>query len=138
MGLLCYAPHINVLRGECTLKLLIAVKAEIIADTLASSLSQYDIHICNTGPDALAMLETLQPEILLLDLSLPVMDGLSLLRRSHYKPKYILALTNLTTPAVLQAAADAGVQDMILIPCSIRHIIEHLNALIEKAPSAES
>ncbi len=120
------------------MKLLIAVKSEIIADSLASALSIYDIHICDTGPDALTMLEILQPEILLLDLSLPIMDGLTLLRRSHYKPKYILALTNLATPGVLQAAADAGVQDMILIPCTIRHIIEHLDALIEKAPSTES
>ena len=120
------------------MKLLIAVKSEIIADSLASALSMYDIHMCNTGPDALAVLETLQPEMLLLDLSLPVMDGLTLLRRSRYKPKYILALANLATPAVLQAAADAGVQDMILIPCTIRHIIEHLNALIEKAPSTEA
>lgn len=120
------------------MKLLIAVKSEIIADSLASALSMYDIHICDTGPDALAVLETLQPEMLLLDLSLPVIDGLTLLRRSHYKPKYILALTNLATPAVLQAAANVGVQGLILIPCTIRHIIEHLNALIEKAPSTES
>ena len=120
------------------MKLLIAVKLEILADSLAASLHQYDIHICSTGTDALAMLETLRPEILLLDLSLPGMDGLTLLRRSHYKPMYILALTNLATPAVLQAAAVAGVQDMILIPCTIRCITEHLNALIEKAPSAES
>lgn len=120
------------------MKLLIAVKSEIITKLLVSSQAMYDVHTCDTGTDALAMLETLQPEILLLDLSLPVIDGLSLLRRSRYKPKYILALTNLATPAVLQAAADAGVQDMILIPCTIRHILEHLNALIEKAPSAES
>lgn len=120
------------------MKLLIAVKSEIIADSLASTLSMYDIHICDTGPDALAMLETLQPEILLLDLSLPIMDGLTVLHRSHHKPKHILALTNLVNTAVLQAAADAGVQDMILIPCTIRCIIEHLNALIEKAPSVES
>ena len=118
------------------MKLLIAVNSEILADSLASSLSQYDIHTCNTGTDALAMLETLQPEILILDLSLPVMDGLTLLRRSLYKPKYILALTNLVGTSVLQAAADAGVQGIILIPCTICCIIEHLNALIEKASSA--
>lgn len=135
---MCYAPHINVLRGEHILKLLIAVKSEIITDLLVSSLPMYDVHTCNTGTDALAMLETLQPDILLLDLSLPIMDGLTLLRRSCYKPRYILALTNLATPFVLQAAADAGVQDMILIPCTIRHILEHLKALIEKAPSTES
>lgn len=120
------------------MKLLIAVKSEIIADSLISSLSQYDIHTCNTGTDALTMLETLQPEMLLLDLSLPDMDGLTLLRRSSYKPKYILALTDLATPAVIQASADAGVQDMILIPCAIRHIAQKLNALTEKAPSADN
>lgn len=135
---LCYAPNINVLRGECILKLLIAVKSEIITDLLASCLYMYDVHTCNTGTDTLAMLETHRPDALILDLTLPVIDGLTVLRKSVFKPHIILALTNLVTPAVLQAAADAGVQDMILVPCTIRHIIEHLNALIEKAPSAES
>ena len=120
------------------MKLLIAVKSEIIADALASSLSMYDVHTCDTGTDALAMLEIYRPDALILDLTLPVIDGLTVLRRTSFRPHSILALTNLATPAVIQAAADAGVQDMILIPCTIRHIIEHLNALIEKAPSAES
>ena len=120
------------------MKLLIAVKSEIIADSLASTLSMYDIHICDTGPDALAMLETHRPDVLILDLMLPVIDGLTVLRKTSFRPHIILALTNLATPAVLQAAVDAGAQGVILIPCTIRHIIEHLNALIEKAPSAES
>ena len=135
---MCYAPHINVLRGECILKLLIAVKSEVIAGLLVSALSMHDVHTCDTGTDALAMLETHRPDALILDLTLPGMDGITILRKSVFKPRIILALTNLATPAVLQAAADVGVQDMILIPCTIRHIIEHLNALIEKAPSAES
>jgi len=124
--------------GGYTLKLLIAVKSEIIADSLVSALSMYDIHICDTGPDALAMLETHRPDALILDLTLPIVDGLTVLRKTSFRPRIILALTNIVNTAVLQAAADAGVQDMILIPCTIRHIIEHLNALIEKAPSAES
>lgn len=120
------------------MKLLIAVKSEIIADSLASALSMYDIHICDTGTDALAMLEAYRPDALILDLTLPVMDGLTALRKSGFRPRVILALTNLVNTAVLQAAADAGVQDMILIPCTIRHIIEHLDTLTEKAPSTES
>lgn len=135
---MCYAPHINVLRGERILKLLIAVKSEIITDLLVSSLSMHDVHTCDTGAEALAMLGKYRPDALVLDLTLPVIDGLTVLRKTRFRPHSILALTNLATPAVLQAAADAGVQDMILIPCTIRHIIEHLNALIEKAPSTES
>ena len=83
------------------------------------------------------MLETHRFDALVLDLTLPVMDGLTVLRKSSFRPHSILALTNLVNTAVLQAAADAGVQDMILIPCKIHHIIEHLNALTEKVPSAE-
>ncbi len=105
---------------------------------LVSSLSMHDVHTCDTGTDALAMLETHRPDALILDLTLPSMDGITILRKSVFKPHIILALTNLATPAVLQAAAAVGVQDMILIPCTIRHILEHLNALIEKAPSTES
>lgn len=120
------------------LKLLIAVKSEILIDLLASSLSMYDVHTCDTGTDALAILEAHRPDALILDMTLPVIDGLTVLRKTSFRPHIILALTNLATPAVLQAAADAGAQDIILIPCTIRHIIEHLNALIEKAPSTES
>ncbi len=120
------------------MKLLIAVKSEIITKLLASSLSMYDVQTCDTGTDTLAMLETHRFDALILDLTLPVIDGLTVLRKTSFRPHIILALTNLASPAVLQAAADAGVQDIILIPSTIRHIIEHLNALIEKAPSAES
>ena len=120
------------------MKLLIAVKSEIITDLLVSSLSMHEVHTCDTGTDALAMLETHRPDALILDLTLPVMDGLTVLRKASFRPHSILALTNIATEAVLLAAADAGVQDMILIPCTIRHIIEHLDALIEKAPSTES
>lgn len=120
------------------MKVLIAMATESLADLLAASLSQYDIHICRNGPDALTQTEALHPDILLLELALPGMDGITVLKKSTFKPPIILALTNLVTSAVLQAAADAGVQDMILLPCTVRHIIEHLNVLIEKAPSAEA
>lgn len=119
------------------MKLLIAIKSEILTDMLESALSMYEVHTCNTGADALAMLETHRPDALILDLTLPVMDGLTVLRKASFRPQVILALTNLVNQAVVQAAADAGVQDMILIPCNIHHIIEHPNALTEKAPSAE-
>ena len=98
----------------------------------------HEVHSCDTGTDALAMLETYRPDALILDLTLPVMDGLTVLRKTSFRPRVILALTNLATPFVLQAAADVGVQDMILIPCTIRHIIAHLSALLEKAPFTES
>ena len=119
-------------------KVLIATISEETNTDLAISLSRCEVHICNTGTEALVMLETMQPDILILDLMLPTMDGLTVLQKSRYRPRTILARTTLITAAVLQAAADVGVQDILLVPCTIRYIVDHLEALIEKAPSPEA
>lgn len=120
------------------MKVLIALKSELLTDLLSSALSQHSIHICHTGNDALKQIEFLHPDILILDLMLPIMDGLTVLQKSAYKPPVILALTNLSTQSVLTRAAAVGVQDIILVPCTLRYILERLNALIKKAPSPEA
>ena len=104
---------------------------------LSEALPQYEVHICTTGTDVLKLLEALRPDILILDLMLPTMDGLTVLRSSTYKPHTILARTNLITPTVIHSAAKVGVQDLLLIPCTTRYIVERLNGLTEKIPSPE-
>ena len=118
-------------------KLLIAVKSEIISAVLAEALAQYEVHSCHTGADALALLESLRPDIFIVELSLPVITGLTVLQETRHKPPVILALTTLVTESILQAAANAGVQDMILLPCTARRIIAHLETLIQKIPTPE-
>ena len=118
-------------------KILIAVKSEIIGNVLSEALTQYKVYSCHTGVDALALLESLRPDIFIVELSLPVISGLTVLQESRYKPPVILALTNLATENVLQTAVNAGVQDMILLPCTFRHIIVRLEKLIQKIPTPE-
>ena len=60
------------------------------------------------------------------------MDGLTVLRSSTYKPHTILARTNLITPTVIHSAAKVGVQDLLLIPCTTRYIVERLEVLADK------
>lgn len=119
-------------------RLLIAVKSEIMRAALADALTHYEVSVCHNGRDALGLLESLCPDIFIVELSLPVVTGLTVLRRTCYRPPVILALTNLITENIMQAAADAGVQDMILLPCPVRHIIKHLEALIQKDSTPES
>ena len=119
-------------------KILIATTSEATNTALSKTLFRYEVHICNTGDIALAMLESLQPDILILDLMLPAIDGLTVLQKSSFKPRVILARTNFISTTVLQAAADAGVQDIVLIPCTIRYMMNRLEGLIEKAPSPEA
>lgn len=120
------------------MKLLIAVGSAELAACFADCGSKYDVHICRTGAEALAFLETLQPELLLLDLSLPVIDGLTLLRKSDHRPGGIIGLTTLVSADVLEEAAEAGVHQLIRIPCPFRYILKHLDTLAENAPSPEA
>ena len=104
-------------------KLLIAVQSEIMSTALAEALTQHEVHCCHTGTEAL----TLQPDAAIMELSLPVLTGLSVLQESRYRPPVILALTNIVTDFVLEAAAAAGVQDLLIMPCTVESILRHLD-----------
>lgn len=107
----------------------------ILADHLRGN---YGVTVCHTGADAITLIDRLHPDILILYLSLPDIDGITVLRRSGYTPDVILALTNLATDNVVQATFDAGVQDIILIPSSVHYIIERMEQLAKRAPSLEA
>lgn len=118
-------------------KLLIAARSESLSAALAEALTQYEVYSCHTGVDALALLESLRPDIFIVELLLPVTTGLTVLQESRYKPPVILALTNIAAENVLQAAVNTGAQDVILLPCRVRHIIVRLEKLIQKVPTPE-
>ena len=118
-------------------KLLIAVKSEMMGTALADLLTRYEVSVCHNGRDALGLLETLRPDIFIVELSLPDVTGLTVLQQTCYRPPVMLALTDLVKESVLHSAANAGVQDMILLPCPVRHIIRHLEALIQKVSTPE-
>ena len=120
------------------MKLLIAVKSNVIADALFVALSEHDIHICHTGTDAISLLDKLRPDLLIIDLMLSEIDGISVLQKIHSKPSVTLALTPLISESIIGAAVEAGIQDIILIPCTIRHVVECINTLIGKSPSTET
>ena len=93
--LLCYASVIKITGGDLVNKILIAITSDAISTALSKALFRYEAHICSTGTEALAMLEMLQPDILILDLMLPAIDGLTVLRKSSFRPRTIVAITNL-------------------------------------------
>lgn len=118
-------------------KLLIAVSLDCMLETLIKELhSQYHIYRCSTGVEALSLLETVRPDTLIIYLSLPDMNGLTVLRKAMYKPPIILAISNLVNDFVMQTAVNLGVQGIVLIPCTIKYIVDSLTQ-IEKLPTLE-
>lgn len=113
-------------------KILIAHKAEEFTGPLAAALqAKYDVHICHAGPDALTMLDSVRPDILVIHLSLPVVTGLDVLRCAHHRPGVIIALTNILIQAVVDAAAEAGVDVIFPTPCTIRSVLKQIDTLAD-------
>ena len=74
------------------------------------------VYSCADGNTALDMLTRFQPQILLINMSLPYKDGLTVLREAAYLPQQVIAFSYVTNPYVMQALGLLGVQYVLHLP----------------------
>ena len=98
-------------------------------------------HICTRGGRALKLLSQVHPDVLVLDLMLPELDGISLLKAvsATGRRPIILATTCLTSDYIVRTAQDLGVDYLLVKPCDVRstaaRIQEQLSTLELSDPS---
>lgn len=98
-------------------RLLIGENSEIYAAALEESLrGQFEIRICSDGEAVLKELLTFQPDALILNLSLPFKDGLTVLQEAARLPPVVLALSLYSNPYVEQAAVTLGAGYVLRMP----------------------
>lgn len=103
---------------------------------LGEELSQhgYDVSTAASGEEAAAMLEKGTYDLILLDLVMPGMDGLQLMREVRtMAPGTVVIL--LTAHASLDSAIEAlrvGGHDYLVKPCSTKEILSSVKAGLEK------
>ena len=106
-------------------KLLIAESAEDFRDALAQTLQgTYHIAITSDGQQALQLLRSFLPDILVLDLMLPGLDGISLLQQaveSGIRPM-VLATTRYPSQYTLAALEQLGVEYVMVKPCDLHAV----------------
>lgn len=119
-------------KGDGMQTLLIAQGMDAFRAALVETLGgKYRILSCGDGETALAMLRTEKPDILLLDLMLPGLDGISLLQNAgKHIPPVVLATTRFINGYVQQAARDLGIGYLMMMPCSVSAVGERLEDLI--------
>ena len=114
------------------LKLLIADDNEDFRQALADALQgAYYIRTCCTGREALTLLHSYRPDVLVLNLILPEMDGISLLEnaaRSGIRPM-VLATTRLYTDYILESVTHLGVEYLMRRPCDISSTVARIHDL---------
>ncbi|WP_374562704.1 response regulator [Ideonella sp.] len=93
-----------------------------VADTTAAmlTLSGHEVRTAHDGIEALAMVEDFAPDIVLLDIGLPMMDGYEVARRMRQLPatrhKLLVALTGYGQAGDRQRGRDAGFDEHLLKP----------------------
>ncbi len=91
-------------------------------ETLESILTGrgYTLHMTENGPQALAKADALRPDLILLDVMMPGMDGFEVCRRLRSTPGLaevpILLLTALDDPASRLKGIDSGADDFLTKP----------------------
>ena len=95
------------------------------------SAQRFEVTSAPDGPSALAMLKTLQFDLLLADLRMPKMDGLTLVREARrLNPQMgVIIITAASTEASAIEAINLGVSGYILKPFRVPEII----ASVDKA-----
>lgn len=118
-----------------TRKLLIVDEAEEFCLALAETLQDaYHVRTCSDGAEALTLLRSDTPDVLVLDLMLPGLDGISLLQRAAISGicPVVLATSKFINDYVLDAVSRLGVGYLVRKPCDLRAIAARLSDLTQQ------
>jgi len=98
-------------------QLLIVENSDIYAAALEDALrGQFEIRRCADGIAALEALASCQPDAMILNLSLPFKDGLTVLQEAVRLPPVVLALSLYSNPYAEQAAVALGAGYVLRMP----------------------
>jgi signal transduction histidine kinase len=94
----------------------------------------YDLQLAKDGFQALRMLEQIQPDLILLDIMMPGMDGFEVCRRIRSTPQIaevpIIVLTALDDHDSLVRAIEAGADDFITKPADRRELTARVRTVV--------
>jgi two-component system alkaline phosphatase synthesis response regulator PhoP len=94
------------------------------------------------GKEALEIAQTFKPALIIMDVMMPVMDGIETARKMKSMPEFkntiILFLTARGEEFTEVAAFDAGAHDYIIKPIKPRALVSRINALLKRENSDEA
>lgn len=125
--------------GELMVKILLVEDNEMNRDMLSRRLlrKEFEVIIAVDGGQAVSMAESEQPDLILMDMSLPVMDGWEATRRvkaaktTAHIP--IIALTAHAMSGDREKALSAGCDDYDTKPIEMPRLLEKINSLLVRS-----
>lgn len=110
-----------------------------IVDLVASYLAAegFAVHRAFDGPSALALARATRPDLVILDVMLPGLDGLEVCRRLHQETAvYVLMLTARTEEVDKVIGLSVGADDYLTKPFSPRELVARVKAILRRNRTA--
>lgn len=94
----------------------------------------YEVHIVDNGVAALEAVEDLEASIVLLDITMPGMDGLEVCRQlREYSNVPIILVTAADSPQTKVSALEMGADDYLTKPFHVAELVARMHAVTRRA-----
>ena len=104
-----------------------------------SVLDGYDLYEAPDGVEALDQIERLSPDLVVLDLLMPRMDGFDVLKelqqRGSLKGPKIVVLTALVEPCLVELLQQLGADRVLMKPFRVEELFATINELAISEPA---
>ena len=121
-------------------KILVVEDNEMNRDMLSRRLQRrgYEVIVAVDGGEGLALAQSQRPDLILMDMSLPVVDGWQATRRLKAAPETrsipIIALTAHAMATDRDKAVEAGCDDYDTKPVELPRLLEKIEAFLAAEP----
>nr|WP_265264311.1 response regulator [Spirulina subsalsa] len=108
-----------------------------VIETLLSN-QDYELYYSASGEDAISVLPIMQPDLILLDVMMPVMNGLEVCRRIKAMPEWattpIIMVTALSSKESLAECLAAGADDFMGKPINALELRARVHSMTYTMP----
>lgn len=121
-------------------RVLVVEDEESIIDLVRPYLANegFEVDVAMDGPTGLAKVRSFHPDIVLLDIMLPGLDGIEVLRRLRQESSaYVVMLTARTEETDKVVGLSVGADDYVTKPFSPRELIARIRAILRRTRGGE-
>ncbi|GAB3221506.1 response regulator transcription factor [Mycolicibacterium hippocampi] len=105
--------------------------AEVVASYLERE--QFEVIVAGNGIDAIAVARELDPDVVILDVGLPGIDGLEVCRQLRtFSDAYVVMLTARDTELDAVVGLTVGADDYVTKPFSPRELVARIRAMLRR------